>query len=67
MRVAGSGPSAREEGIRIARETAVVFLPRVQGLYIMPPFDRYQTAVAVLEGLPIPSPKKAFVDSTTKA
>jgi homocysteine S-methyltransferase len=67
MRVAGSGPSAREEGIRIARETALLFLPRVQGLYIMPPFDRYETAVAVLEGLPIPSAKKGFVDSTTKA
>lgn len=55
MRAAGSGPSAREEGVRIARETALAFLPRVQGLYIMPPFDRYETAVAVLEGLPIPS------------
>ncbi len=67
MRAAGSGPAAREEGVRIARETARVFLTRVQGLYIMPPFDRYETAVAVLQGLPIPSAKKPSVVSASDA
>lgn len=54
MRIAGAGVPAREEGVRIAREVAERFLDRVRGLYIMPPFDRYETAVAVLDGLPIP-------------
>jgi len=55
MRKAGSGAEARAEGVRIAQEMARLFLPRVQGLYLMPPFERYETALAVLEGLPIPS------------
>ncbi|MBP7125684.1 bifunctional homocysteine S-methyltransferase/methylenetetrahydrofolate reductase [Myxococcota bacterium] len=55
MRKAGSGAEARAEGVRIAQEMARIFLPRVQGLYLMPPFERYETALAVLEGLPIPS------------
>jgi homocysteine S-methyltransferase len=54
MKAAGSGPGAREEGIRIAREVASAFIGRVRGLYVMPPFDRYETALAVLDGLPIP-------------
>ena len=54
MRIAGSGPAAREEGVKIAREVAEAFLPRVRGLYVMPPFDRYETALAVLDGLPVP-------------
>jgi homocysteine S-methyltransferase len=54
MRGAGTGPAAREEGIRIARELALAFLTSVQGLYLMPPFDRYETAISVLDGLPLP-------------
>ena len=51
MRRAGSGPGAREEGVRIAREMLEAFRDRVQGVYVMPPFDRYETALAVVEGL----------------
>jgi homocysteine S-methyltransferase len=51
MKAAGSGAAAREEGIRIAREVIMEFAPRVRGVYVMPPFDRYETALAVLDGL----------------
>ncbi len=63
MERAGGGPSGREEGVGIAREMAQAFLPRVQGLYLMPPFDRYETAVAVLQGLPIPAGGKGPTES----
>ncbi len=51
MRRAGQGQAAREEGVRIAREALEAFRERVQGVYVMPPFDRYETALAVLDGL----------------
>lgn len=51
MRLAGHGPAAREEGVRIAREVLLAFRDRVQGVYVMPPFDRYDMAVAVLDGI----------------
>ncbi len=54
MRMAGGGPQGREEGIRIAREIAEAFVSRVRGLYVMPPFDRYETAIAVIDGLKLP-------------
>jgi len=55
MKTAGSGPAAREEGILIAREVLAAFVDRVQGCYIMPPFDRFETALAVLEGIDLPT------------
>lgn len=55
MKAAGKGPAAREEGNRIAREALAAFVGRVQGCYIMPPFDRFETAIAVLEGLDLPT------------
>jgi 5,10-methylenetetrahydrofolate reductase len=51
MRIAGSGPEAREEGIRIAQEALAASRPMVQGVYIMPPFGRYEAALRVLEVL----------------
>jgi homocysteine S-methyltransferase len=54
MKAAGPGAAAREEGIRIAREVITEFAPRVRGVYVMPPFDRYETALAVLDGLELP-------------
>jgi homocysteine S-methyltransferase len=51
MRAAGSGAAGREEGIRIAREALAAFRDRVQGVYVMPPFERYDTAVEVVAGL----------------
>ncbi len=59
MKRAGHGPAAREEGVRIAREVLVAFRDRVRGVYVMPPFDRYDTALAVIEGLVPASPSPA--------
>jgi homocysteine S-methyltransferase len=44
--------SARREGIEIAREALMECLPHIQGIYIMPPFNRVDSALAVLEALP---------------
>jgi methionine synthase / methylenetetrahydrofolate reductase(NADPH) len=45
----GSGPAARAEGIRIAQEALAAVKHRVQGTYVMPPFNRVDAALAVLE------------------
>ncbi len=52
MEKAGSGDAAREEGVKIAQEAlrAVREMDRVKGVYIMPPFERYDLALRVLEG-----------------
>lgn len=45
------GPEeAREEGVRIARETLAAVRPLVQGIQISPPLGRYDLALRVLEG-----------------
>jgi len=45
----GGGPAARAEGIRIAQEALAAVKHRVQGAYVMPPFNRVDSALAVLE------------------
>ncbi len=52
MRRAGSGETARAEGIRIAREALAQArdIGRIRGAYLMPPFGRYEMALEVLEG-----------------
>jgi homocysteine S-methyltransferase len=45
----GSGPAARAEGIRIAQEALAAVKGRVAGAYVMPPFNRVDSALAVLE------------------
>jgi homocysteine S-methyltransferase len=45
----GGGPAARAEGIRIAQEALAAVKHRVQGVYVMPPFNRVDSALAVLE------------------
>jgi homocysteine S-methyltransferase len=47
----GSGPEARKEGVRIAREALAAVKSRVAGAYIMPPFDRVEAALEILEVL----------------
>lgn len=42
---------ARAEGIRIAREILLAARPLVQGVYIMPPFRRYDIAAEVIAAL----------------
>ena len=49
MAKVGSGPPARAEGIRIAQEALAAVKQRVQGAYVMPPFNRVDAALAVLE------------------
>jgi methionine synthase / methylenetetrahydrofolate reductase(NADPH) len=47
----GSGAEARAEGVRIAQEALAAVAPRVAGAYIMPPFNRVESALAVLEAV----------------
>jgi len=47
----GSGAEARAEGVRIAREALASVAERVAGAYIMPPFNRVESALAVLEAV----------------
>ncbi len=51
MRKAGSGPQARKEGVAIAREMLAAVRSRVQGAYVMPPLERYELALEVVDGL----------------
>jgi methionine synthase / methylenetetrahydrofolate reductase(NADPH) len=44
-----SGPPARAEGVRIAQEALEAVVHRVAGAYIMPPFNRAEAALAILE------------------
>jgi homocysteine S-methyltransferase len=50
MRKAGSGPAARKEGVAIAREMLGAVRGRVAGAYIMPPFERHELALEVIDG-----------------
>jgi methionine synthase / methylenetetrahydrofolate reductase(NADPH) len=52
MRQAGSGEEARLEGVKIAQEALLVARERAQGAYIMPPFNKVELAVRVVEVLP---------------
>ena len=44
-----SGPEARTEGVRIAQEALAAVKHRVAGAYIMPPFNRVESALAILD------------------
>jgi methionine synthase I (cobalamin-dependent) len=50
MRKAGSGPEARKEGVAIAREMLTAVRQRVAGAYVMPPFERFELALEVIDG-----------------
>ncbi len=50
MRKAGSGVSARKEGVAIAREMLAQFHGRIAGAYIMPPLERHELALEVVDG-----------------
>jgi methionine synthase I (cobalamin-dependent)/5,10-methylenetetrahydrofolate reductase len=51
MADASSGEAAREEGIRIAQEILLETRPAVDGVYIIPPFNRHEAALRILEAL----------------
>jgi homocysteine S-methyltransferase len=55
MRKAGSGAAARREGVAIAREMLAAVRHRVAGAYIMPPLERYELALEVVDGFLEPS------------
>lgn len=52
MRRAGTGEGARREGVKIAREALEIAteIPMIRGAYVMPPFNRFEMALEVLEG-----------------
>jgi len=50
MAKVGGGPAAaRAEGVKIAQEALAAVRTRVAGAYVMPPFNRVESALAVLE------------------
>ena len=51
MRKVETKAEARREGIAIAREMLQSLRPHIQGAQVSAPFGRYQTAVAVFDGL----------------
>ena len=51
MRKAGSGEEAHAEGVRIAQEALLAARDRAQGVYVMPPFNKVDLAVRVIEAL----------------
>ena len=51
MRRAGSGEDAQAEGVRIAQEALLAVRDLVQGAYVMPPFNKVDLAVRVIEVL----------------
>lgn len=52
MQAAGDGESGRNEGIRIAQEALLNCRSMIHGTYIMPPFNRFEMALKVMEVLP---------------
>jgi methionine synthase / methylenetetrahydrofolate reductase(NADPH) len=50
MRKAGGGKSARKEGVAIAREMLEAVRHRVAGAYVMPPLERHELALEVVDG-----------------
>jgi methionine synthase I (cobalamin-dependent) len=51
MKSAGTGAAARKEGVAIAREMLTAVRSRVAGAYIMPPLERYELALEVIDGM----------------
>jgi methionine synthase I (cobalamin-dependent)/5,10-methylenetetrahydrofolate reductase len=51
MRQAGSGDAAQAEGVRIAQEALLAVRDLVQGAYVMPPFNKVELAVRVIDAL----------------
>jgi methionine synthase / methylenetetrahydrofolate reductase(NADPH) len=50
MRKAGSGAAGRKEGVAIARGMLEAVRHRVAGAYIMPPLERHELALEVIDG-----------------
>lgn len=52
MHAAGNGEEGRNEGIRIAQEALLDCRPMVHGTYVMPPFNRFDMALKVVDVIP---------------
>jgi homocysteine S-methyltransferase len=50
MRKAGGGAAGRKEGVAIAREMLAAVRDRVAGAYVMPPLEKYELALEVMDG-----------------
>jgi homocysteine S-methyltransferase len=50
MRKAGTGAAARKEGVAIAREMLGAVRDQVAGAYVMPPLEKYELALEVVDG-----------------
>ncbi|MEO8801467.1 MAG: bifunctional homocysteine S-methyltransferase/methylenetetrahydrofolate reductase [Polyangiaceae bacterium] len=50
MRKAGGGATGRKECVAIAREMLAAVRDRVAGAYIMPPLEKYELALEVIDG-----------------
>ena len=51
MRKAGSGEEAQAEGVAIAQEATLAARELGDGVYVMPPFNKVELAVRVIEAL----------------
>ena len=51
QRMAAAGADGPAEGVRLAQELLAELRGRVQGVYLMPPFGRYDLAAEVLDSL----------------
>jgi homocysteine S-methyltransferase len=51
MRKAGSGDKAQSEGVAIAQDATLAARELAQGVYIMPPFNKVELAIRVMEVL----------------
>ncbi|HWL86489.1 MAG TPA: bifunctional homocysteine S-methyltransferase/methylenetetrahydrofolate reductase [Polyangiaceae bacterium] len=59
MRKAGGGAAGRKEGVAIAREMLAAVRHKVAGAYIMPPLERYELALEVIDGFQGPVTSQA--------
>jgi homocysteine S-methyltransferase len=57
VRMERAGADGRREGVKMAQELLLelMAMPRVQGVYLMPSFGRYEVACEVLDVLPCPT------------
>ncbi|NJN96915.1 MAG: hypothetical protein HC875_23845 [Anaerolineales bacterium] len=51
QRMRDAGEKGAQAGLVMARDLIRQLRPHVQGLYLMPPFDRYDLAAEVIEGI----------------
>ncbi len=66
MNAAGNGEAGRNVGIEIAQEALLAARSMVQGTYIMPPFNRFEMALRVIEVLPATDERAADQHRSTR-